>query len=77
MPAADPANADFVNNLDRVNAVAERQPGFVWHLKGEGSSAIDLQPFDDPNIAVSMSVWTDLDSLVAPSRIATRRIATS
>jgi hypothetical protein len=65
LPVSDPANADFVNNLDRVNAAAEQQPGFVWRLKGDGNSAIDLQPFDDPNIGINMSVWTDLDSLVA------------
>ena len=34
-PADHPDNADFVNNLDRVNAVADAQPGFVWRLVGE------------------------------------------
>ncbi len=65
VPASDPVNAEFVANLGRVNAVADQHPGFVWRLKDEGGSAIDIQPFDDPNIAVNMSVWTDLDSLVA------------
>lgn len=62
-PIDDPSNADFVNNLDRVNAVAEAQPGFVWRLKGEGNDATSLRAFDDPNIAVNLSVWVDLDSL--------------
>jgi len=64
MPQEDPANADFMNNLDRVNAIAESQPGFVWRLKGEGNDAIDLRPFDDPNMAINMSVWSDIESLV-------------
>jgi hypothetical protein len=64
-PVNDPANADFVNNLARVNAAAEGQPGFIWRLKGEGDSAIDIQPFDDPHIGINMSVWADIDSLVA------------
>ena len=34
-PAEHPDNADFVNNLDRVNAITEKQPGFVWRLTGK------------------------------------------
>ncbi len=60
----DPVNADFVNNLDRVNAVAESQPGFVWRFTGEGNDAMDVRAFDDPNIAINMSVWSDIKSLV-------------
>lgn len=62
-PAEHPDNADFVNNLDRVNAIAESQPGFVWRLTGDGNDALDIQAFDDPNIAVNMSVWTSMELL--------------
>ena len=62
-PAEHPDNADFVNSLDRVNAIAESQPGFVWRLTGDGNDALDIQAFDDPNIAVNMSVWTSMESL--------------
>jgi hypothetical protein len=62
-PLDDPANADFMAALDRVNALADAHPGFVWRLVGEGSSAIDVRAFDDPQMAVNMSVWTDLESL--------------
>lgn len=62
-PAEHPDNADFVNNLDRVNAIAESQPGFVWRLVGDGNDALDIQAFDDPNIAVNMSVWDSMESL--------------
>ena len=30
----DPRMADFMNNLDRINAMAESSPGFVWRLTG-------------------------------------------
>ncbi|HYM36737.1 MAG TPA: DUF3291 domain-containing protein [Steroidobacteraceae bacterium] len=63
LPVLHPANAEFVANLDRVNAQAEAQPGFVWRLTGDGNSAIDLHAFDDPNVATNMSVWTDLNAL--------------
>ena len=48
---------DFIDNLDRVNALAERMPGFVWRLTGGGNNAIDLQFGDDPQVIVNMSVW--------------------
>ncbi len=65
LPADHPDNAEFVDNLDHVNAIAESRPGFVWRFTGEGNNALDVQAFDDPNVALNMSVWTDLDSLVA------------
>lgn len=63
LPAEDPVNADFMNALDDVNALAEGSPGFVWRLKGEGNNATDLKPYDDPNIAVNMSVWESVEAL--------------
>lgn len=65
-PVDHPMIADFKNNLDRINALAEQQPGFVWRLTGEGNDATDIQPKpDDPLFAVNMSVWTDVASLGA------------
>ncbi|HEY2356139.1 MAG TPA: DUF3291 domain-containing protein [Phenylobacterium sp.] len=65
-PVDDPKLAEFVANLDRINALAEDQSGFVWRLTGEGGDATDIKPVeDDPMIAINMSVWTDLDSLAA------------
>jgi len=63
LPISDPVNAEFIANLDRVNALAESAPGFVWRLVGEGNDALDIRAFDDPNTAINMSVWTDMDSL--------------
>ena len=37
-PTSDPRMAGFMDNLDRVNALAERSPGFVWRLKGDNVS---------------------------------------
>ncbi|WP_309092975.1 DUF3291 domain-containing protein [Phenylobacterium sp.] len=63
-PVDDPRIADFVANLDRINALADGTPGFVWRLVGEGNNATDIQPRpDDPLFAINMSVWTSLDAL--------------
>ncbi len=64
-PVDDPSNADFMNNLDRVNALAEASPGFVWRLKGDGNNATDIRAFDDPQMAINMSVWEGVEALAA------------
>ncbi len=64
-PIDSPQLKDFKDNLDRINALAESQPGFVWRLTGEGDNAIDVRPFEDPEMAVNLSVWTGLEPLAA------------
>jgi len=60
----DPANADFMNALDPVNAHAEAAYGFIWRLIGDGNDATDLVPDEsDPQLLVNMSLWCDVDAL--------------
>jgi hypothetical protein len=61
---ADPHMADFMNNLERINAVAERSPGFVWRYTDATGNATDTRPFDgDPRMAVNLSVWESVEAL--------------
>ena len=60
-PTTDARMAGFIDNLDRVNALAERSAGFVWRLKGDNNNATDFRVGDD--YAVNLSVWTDAKSL--------------
>jgi hypothetical protein len=62
-PLESPEMADFVNNLDRINELADSSEGFVWRLQGDGNDATSLRPFDDDFIIVNMSVWQNLESL--------------
>jgi Domain of unknown function (DUF3291) len=62
-PTDDPRMAGFMDNLDRVNAIAERSEGFVWRLKDESNNATAIRPFADPNMAVNLSVWENADAL--------------
>lgn len=65
-PVDDPMIADFKNNLDRINAIADAAPGFVWRLTGEGNDATDIRPdADDPLIAMNMSLWESVAALGA------------
>jgi hypothetical protein len=61
-PLDSPELKEFVDNLDRINALAENSDGFVWRLKGEGNDATSLRPFGD-DVIVNMSVWRDVESL--------------
>ncbi|ORT50316.1 hypothetical protein ST37_10585 [Vibrio sp. qd031] len=58
-----PEIADFVDNLDTVNAIAEASDGFVWRLKDESGDATNILLFDDPKMIVNLSVWENVESL--------------
>jgi len=59
----DPRVADFVNNLNRVNAAAERSDGFVWRLQDEVGNATSMAVGGDPRMIPNLSVWQDATSL--------------
>jgi hypothetical protein len=61
-PLESPGMAEFVANLERVNALAENSPGFVWRLQTEEGDATALRPMGD-DVIVNMSVWRDVESL--------------
>ena len=62
-PLDSPQLAEFVDNLDRINAIAEQSPGFIWRLKDDTGNATDIQAFDNPLTIVNMSVWQDVEAL--------------
>jgi len=64
-PAEHPDNADFLNNIERVNAVAESQPGFIWRMSGDGSQAPDIAEFNDPKLVLNLTLWAGIDELAA------------
>ena len=59
----DPRLAGFMNNLDLVNGIAERTPGFVWRLKGENNNNTDIRAFADPDMIANLSVWESIEAL--------------
>jgi len=59
----DPRLADFIDNLARVNAIAERSEGFVWRLQDETGDATNIRAFADPRMAVNMSGWEGVEAL--------------
>lgn len=61
-PLESPGMADFVANLERINALAESSPGFVWRLQDEAGDATAIRPFG-AEVLVNLSLWQDVESL--------------
>jgi hypothetical protein len=57
-----PQLADFVANLDRINALAEDSPGFVWRLQTEEGDATGIDYFGSDKI-VNLSLWDSVEAL--------------
>jgi hypothetical protein len=64
-PLGDPVLAEFVAQLEPINALADHSPGFVWRLQSASGNATDICPLEDPSVLVNMSVWESLESLHA------------
>lgn len=62
-PLDDPIMRDFVENLNPMNALAEKAPGFIWRLIEEENNATSIRVFNDNFLIVNMSVWTDISAL--------------
>jgi len=62
-PMDSPVMAEFAANLQRINALADASPGFVWRLQTETGDATAIRPFDNENMLLNMSVWRDVESL--------------
>jgi hypothetical protein len=62
-PIYHPVMADFVANLDAINNMAEKSPGFVWRLKGNDNNATAIKIFDDEFLIINMSVWETKEAL--------------
>lgn len=60
----DPRMADFVNNLDRINAMAERMPGFVWRLKDEPEGSMAAAWDGNARLVDNLSVWETPEQLI-------------
>jgi hypothetical protein len=62
-PIDSPLMAEFVENLDTINSLAEKSNGFIWRLKDESNNASSIKIYDDDFLIVNMSVWQNAESL--------------
>src|SRR5215471_19759247 len=64
-PLDSPLMAEFVAQLDTINALADTSPGFVWRLQTAEGNATALRPYGDDLMLVNLSLWADLPALSA------------
>jgi len=59
-PTDDPQVKDFMDNLDRINGLGKRMPGFVWMMEGSGAPGTgntDAKIDGDPQFVANLTVW--------------------
>lgn len=64
-PLEDPVMEGFRSQLDRINAVADASPGFVWRLQTAEGDATGIRAYEDPLVLFNMSVWESIEALHA------------
>ena len=62
-PMDDPIIDDFRLNLDRINALAEMSPGYVWRLQDDSGNATGIKPYGDDLEIVNLTVWESIEAL--------------
>jgi|GEM_PF-648253 hypothetical protein len=61
-PIDSPQLSDFVANMDRINALAEESPGFVWRFQTKDGDATGIDYFCSGK-TVNLSLWDSIEAL--------------
>ena len=65
-PTDDPRVADFMENLDRINGLGKRMPGFVWMMEGTaGAGNTEAKIDGDAQFVPNLTVWETMSQLEA------------
>jgi hypothetical protein len=62
----DPRVKEFMDNLDRINGLGKRMPGFVWMMEGSGEPGTgntDAAINGDPLYVPNLTVWESVETL--------------
>lgn len=62
-PLEDPRLADFIANLDRINQLGDRSPGFVWRHQNADGNSTGTRVGDDPLVVINFTVWESIEAL--------------
>ena len=62
-PLDDPRMREFVDNVARVNGLAEKIEGFVWRLQDESGNAMGMTVYDDPRVLPNLTLWENVEAL--------------
>lgn len=62
-PLNDPRLAEFVANLDRINRLGDRAPGFVWRHQDADGNSTSVRVRGDERIIINFTVWESPEAL--------------
>jgi hypothetical protein len=62
-PLDDPRMKEFVDNVERINGLAEKIEGFVWRLKDDSGHAMNMRVSDDARVLPNLTVWQSVEAL--------------
>lgn len=62
-PLDDPRLADFVADLDRINTLGDRSPGFVWRHQTADGNSTSVRVRGDPSIIINFTVWESVEAV--------------
>lgn len=63
-PTDDPRVAAFMDNLDRINGLGKRMPGFVWMMEGTSSVGnTEAKINGDAQFVPNLTVWETAEAL--------------
>ena len=62
-PLDDSRMKQFVDNVARVNGLADTIKGFVWRLQDESGNAMNMRIYDDPRILPNLTLWKNVEAL--------------
>jgi hypothetical protein len=60
----DPRLAEFVDNLDRINVLADESPGFIWRFAQQDEYEAGRDVFGDEKLLFNMSLWESREALM-------------
>jgi hypothetical protein len=64
-PLDSPELADFMANLDPVNALADSAPGFVWRHQDDSGNSTAVRILGELDLIVNLAVWETVEHLRA------------
>jgi hypothetical protein len=62
-PLDDSRMKEFVDNVARVNGLAETIEGFVWRLQDASGHAMNMRVYEDPRILPNLTLWENVEAL--------------
>jgi hypothetical protein len=62
-PLDSPQLAEFVDNLDPINALADAAPGFVWRHQDDSGNSTSVRMLSDDTLLVNLAVWESVEAL--------------